>query len=167
MTFLDGFNPKYNGSLATGVQEYLSARKLYLDWEYIAANNRLFFHRPARAVTSNTLVQIAYAITNAYGSQTLTQGVQIGEVMRSAAVRVPTIEEVAAGYMDFPFPYPIAGWGVKGFTTTTLASVTIGSTITFSSDFRRLTLTNNGTNNFTTAETLMVDVVFQPGSGPN
>ncbi|CAM6004398.1 unnamed protein product [Sphagnum balticum] len=172
MVALDGFNTKWNGQVGNGQQMIVTGRKLELDWEYISATNRLFYHRPSRSgavgpdnapyiqTTSNTTVFGLFKITNGVGTEVMTPGVQKGEVAQSVVTRVPTAQEVAAGYMDFPWPYPIKSWSTLGFTTSTLATATIGSTVSFSTDFRRLTLTNNGTNNFATTNTIRVSVTF-------
>jgi hypothetical protein len=172
MVALDGFNTKWNGQVGNGQQMIVSGRKLDLDWEYISATNRLFYHRMSRSgavgpdtapyiqTTSNTTVFGLFKITNGFGTEVMTPGVQKGEVAQSVVTRVPTAAEVAAGYMDFPFPYPIKSWSFLGYTTSTLATATIGSTVSFSTDLRRMTLTNNGTNNFATTNTIRVSVTF-------
>lgn len=155
MVALDGFNPKDYGDLASGIIKQASLGYGF-DWEYIPATNRLFFHRPCRGTTAGaTTLTINASITNGVMSQ-LKGGVQIGEVKSTVETRVPTAAEVAAGYMDFAFPWPVKSVLILGDLTATDGPAVIGSAVSFSPDFRRLTLTNGGTNNFQGTESVTV-----------
>jgi hypothetical protein len=162
MPAVDGFNPKWNGGQGYGIQQSLSARAFGFDWEYDATNTRLFFHRAAQGNNAgNTTLTFTEVVTNGtFATASLTPGTQIGEVKTTAETRVPTAAEVTAGLMDFAFPYPVKNYQVLASTTTTDAPATVGSTVSFSADFRRLTLKNNGTNNFAATDTITVKAYF-------
>lgn len=160
MSALDGYNPRDLGSVGQGARSQVSLGFGFV-WEYISATTRLFFHRPSRSGASGaTTVGILWDLTNGFGSEQVGGGVEIAEVARSLINRVPTTAEVLAGYMDFAFARPIKNWTVKGVVTSTRAAATIGSTVSFSADFKRMTLTNNATNNFAATQTVEVAVSF-------
>jgi hypothetical protein len=149
---LDGFQPKSFGDDASGQRVFKN--KYGLKAEYISATTRLFISRPA----SGNALGLTYSITNATGSAEFMNGVEVGEVQRTVIIRVPTAAEVTAGYMDFALPFAAATAKVTGVVTATGAPATIGSTISFSADFTRVTLTNNATNNFSAAQTIELAV---------
>lgn len=160
LTALDGYNVRDLGSVGQGARSQPSLGFGFV-WEYISAKTRLFFHRPARAgAPGSTTVSLLWDLTNGWGSEQVTGGVEIAEVKRSVVTRVPTTAEVLAGYMDFAFSLPVKGWTVKGVVTSTRATATIGSTVSFSADFKRVTLTNNTTNDFTALQTVELAVTF-------
>lgn len=160
MQALDGYNVRDLGSVGQGARSQTSLG-FGFTWEYISATTRLFFHRPARSgAAGSTTVTLVYALTNGWGSEQVGGGVEIAEVGRSVINRVPTTAEVLAGYMDFAFAKPIKNWSVKAVVTSTRAAATIGSTVSFSADFKRITLTNNATNNFAATQTVEVQVSF-------
>jgi len=146
MNALDGFQGKYSGSLAQGVVEFASGKKRHFLWEYISGSTRFVFHREARSGASgSTTIGLVDTVTNGTISASLTLGVEKGEVKRSVVTRVPTAAEVTAGIMDFFFAKPIKAWHLSGFVTSTGAIQAEGATVSFSTDFRRMTLTNNST----------------------
>jgi hypothetical protein len=157
---LDGFNARDLGSVGMGYRSQPSLGFGFI-WEYISAATRLFFHRPSRTGHSgSTTVGLLWKLTNGFGTEQPVAGVEKAEVKRSVVARAPTTAEVLAGYMDFAFELPIKTWAVSGFVTATLASVAEGATVSFSADFKRLTLTNNATNNFAATQTVKIDVTF-------
>lgn len=157
---LDGFNPRDLGSIGMGYRSQPSLGFGFI-WEYIAAKTRLFFHRPSRSGASGaTTVSILWDLTNGFGSEQVGGGVEIAEVKRSVVTRVPTTAEVLAGYMDFAFVQPIKAYAIKAFVTATRATAVNGGTISFSADFKRLTITNNATNDFAATQTIEVAITF-------
>lgn len=159
MNALDGFNPKDYDRISSGMGKSPGSQKFGFVWEYISATTRFFFRRQAQAISgSNTTVAFADTVTNGTISTALTSATQVGEVKSTVESRVPTAGEVTAGILDFSFPWPVKSVQVVGMTTSTRAAATIGSTISYSADFTRVTLTNNGTNDFSALETVTLKV---------
>lgn len=159
---VDGFNPKWNGGSGYGIQQTLSARKLGFTWEYDSTNTRLFAHRPAQSGNAgSTTITFTSTVTNGGWATTgVTAATQVGEVSGTVETRVPTAAEVTAGLMDFAFAKPIKNYQLVASVTASGAPATIGSTVEMSADFKRLSLKNNGTNNFAATDTITLHVSF-------
>lgn len=146
--------------LATAINAFAAAsiagQVLYgMVAEYDSAKTCLLLSRPAQG----NALSISETITNATmlnSATTFTNGVEKGDTYLATVTRVPTAADVTAGWLDFIFPFPVKDVTIAGRTTSTRAPATIGSTVSFNSDFTRVRLTNNATNDFAATHTIRV-----------
>jgi hypothetical protein len=151
VTALNAFGAAYSAVPAPVAK----VKALGVTAEYVAAGTQVLLTRVAQG---NTMA-MTETITNAtLYAATFSNGVQRGDTKLADVTRVPTAAEVTAGYVDFSFPFPVKGFQLSAVTTSTRASATIGSTISYSTDFTRVRLTNNATNDFAATHTLRVSV---------
>lgn len=177
MNSLDGWNPKYNGSIGAGIQQQLTAEAQGFVWEYDSTNTRFVWYRPSRGANagSTTLSWIENVTNGTLLGASLTEATEVGEQVSAVEIRSPSAAEVTAGIMDFCFPFAVKAYEVLSFTTSTGAPATMGATVSVSNPAvpsnsdpsvnvpaGRVTLKNNGTNNFASTETILVRVYGAP-----